>query len=59
MPESRLPAAQTPLGMEYEQNLSVHHRVVGNSTGQAKSVGFHLLMQMVQNVKANFLQAGL
>ena len=42
-----------------EQNLSVHHRVICDSTGQAKPIGFCLLMQLVQNVKANFLQAGL
>src|ERR1035441_10036149 len=42
-----------------EPNLSVHHRVLWDSTGQAKPVSFRLLMQLVQNVKANFLQAGL
>src|ERR1039457_1634193 len=42
-----------------EQNLSVHHRVICDSTSQAKPVSFRLLMQLVQNVKANFLQAGL
>src|ERR1035441_1992777 len=40
-----------------EQNLSVHHRVICDSAGQTKSIGFRLVMQLVQNVKANFLQA--